>query len=61
MNLKTGQSFHWEQISEREFRVVVESATPRGPRAMLGYGRKFGALRPTSEWMKELREGEETP
>ena len=26
---------------------------------LIGYGAKFHKLRPTSEWMKELREGEE--
>ncbi len=28
-------------------------------RDFIGYGEKFHKLRPTEEWMKELREGEE--
>ena len=28
-------------------------------RDFIGYGAKFHKLRPTEEWMKELREGEE--
>lgn len=60
MNLRPGQRFRWERISEREFRVMVESGAPTGPRSVLGYARKLrkGPPRRTSDWMRELRQGE---
>ena len=49
---------------------INDSAAPEPPappaqrkkpniRDFIGYGAKFHKLRPTEEWMKELREGEE--
>ena len=60
MGLHAGQKLHWERISEREGRFVVEEAEPAGPMATLGYARKLrsGAGRSTADWMRELREGE---
>ncbi len=61
MRLKPGQRLRWESISEREARVVVESAKPAGPLAALGYARKLAASakpRRTADWMKDLRAGE---
>lgn len=60
MKLRPGQRFRWERISDREFRVVVEADSPAGPLAVLGYAKKIrkGPLRRTSDWMRELREGE---
>lgn len=60
MNLRPGQRFKWERISEREFRVMVEKDAPAGPRSVLGYARRVrkGPPRRTSDWMRELREGE---
>jgi len=60
MHLKPGQRLRWESISEREARVVVESAKPAGPLAALGYARRLGEQKPrrTADWMKDLRAGE---
>ena len=60
MKLHPGQRLKFEPISDREFRVSVNNATPAGPMAMLGYARKLrpGPARRTNEWMRELREGE---
>ena len=60
MGLHTGQKLHWECISEREGRFVVEETEPAGPMATLGYARRLrgGAGRRTAEWMRELRSGE---
>jgi len=61
LHLKPGQHLIWQAVTDSECRVVVEEAThkPRGARAMLGYGKRFGPQKSTAEWMKELREGEE--
>lgn len=62
MKLRSGQSFKWVRISDREFRVVVEAGRPPGPLAVLGYARKRRAApRRTSAWMQELRAGEKNP
>jgi AbrB family looped-hinge helix DNA binding protein len=60
MNLRPGQQLRFEPISNNEFRVFAVDDTPPGPVAMLGYARKLrgGPSRRTSEWMRELREGE---
>jgi AbrB family looped-hinge helix DNA binding protein len=62
MKLRIGQRLNFERISDREFRVIVKNNAPVGPMAMLGYARKIrpGAARRTSDWMRELREGERT-
>jgi len=61
LHLKPGQHLIWQAVTDSECRVVVEEQTrkPRGARAMLGYGKRFGPQKTTAEWMKELREGEE--
>ena len=63
MKLCTGQRLAFERISDREFRVLVKHDAPAGPIAMLGYARKIrpGAGRRTSDWMRELRDGERAP
>ncbi|HQY04985.1 MAG TPA: sporulation regulator [Lacunisphaera sp.] len=61
MKLRSGQSFKWVRISDREFRVVVEAGKPPGPLSVLGYARKKRPLRRTGSWMQELRAGEKTP
>lgn len=63
MKLRTGQRLRFERISDREMRVVVQGSAPAGPMAALGYARRIrsGAARRTSEWMRELREGEKAP
>jgi AbrB family looped-hinge helix DNA binding protein len=60
MNLRPGQRLRFTPVSDHEFRVLKENDAPPGPLAMLGYARKLraGPVRRTSEWMRELREGE---
>jgi bifunctional DNA-binding transcriptional regulator/antitoxin component of YhaV-PrlF toxin-antitoxin module len=60
MRLRPGQRFQFAPISDHEFRVFTRNDTPAGPMAALGYARKLNnaPVRRTSEWMKELREGE---
>jgi len=60
MNLRPGQILHWEQISDREMRVVVQEEFSPGPLSVLGYANRFRdrPIRTTAEWMNELREGE---
>ena len=61
MGLKPGQRLVWDQISQRECRVIVpRKSKPAGAKAALGFARR---LRPdrqlrTRAWMKLLREGE---
>lgn len=62
MNLRPGQRLKFAQVSDHEFRVLTLNEDPPGPMAALGYARKLrsGPARRTSEWMRELREGEKT-
>ncbi len=59
--LDKGKKLLWQRVGDRELRVtVVEEARPAGARAMRGFARRFRPTpRRTSDWMKELREGEE--
>ncbi len=62
MRLQPGQRLRWQQVSDRECRLVIEGddAAP-GPLAVLGYARRLRpgvAPRSTAAWMKELRAGE---
>lgn len=59
--LTGGKHLHWYPVSDREFRVVVETTEESpGPLAALGFAVKFNRRgTPTSdEAMRELREGE---
>ncbi len=60
MHLRPGQRLKFVPVSDHEFRVLAPAGAPPGPLAMLGYARKLraGPARRTSEWMRELREGE---
>jgi AbrB family looped-hinge helix DNA binding protein len=60
MNLRPGQRLTFAPVSDCEFRVIARNEAPAGPMAVLGYARKIrtGPARRTSEWMRELREGE---
>ena len=40
--------------------TIVRKHVRKGARAMLGYAATYSKPRTTEEWMKELREGEET-
>lgn len=59
MKLVVGQRMLWEMASPTEcrIRIVAERQRP-GAVAMLGYASTFRAPRKTSDWMKELREGD---
>jgi bifunctional DNA-binding transcriptional regulator/antitoxin component of YhaV-PrlF toxin-antitoxin module len=60
LHLRQGNRLLWEAVSESELKVsVLPEPAPRGARAMLGFARRFRETRTTSDWMKELREGEE--
>jgi AbrB family looped-hinge helix DNA binding protein len=63
MNLRPGQRLKFTAVSDHEFRVIAQNDAPPGPMAMLGYARKIrpGPARRTSDWMRELREGEKGP
>lgn len=63
MKLKPGQRLKFAPVSDHEFRVLTQNDAPPGPLAMLGYARKLraGPARRTSDWMRELREGEKGP
>ncbi len=58
--VKPGTTLVWEEAGADEWRVHIERREPRpaDPIAMLGYARRFRALRRTDEWLRELREGE---
>lgn len=60
LNLRPGQRLKFAPVSDHEFRVLTTNDDPPGPIAMLGYARKLrtGPARRTSDWMRELREGE---
>jgi len=60
MNLHPRQRLKFAPVSDHEFRVITQNDAPLGPIAMLGYARKLraGPARRTSEWMREVREGE---
>jgi bifunctional DNA-binding transcriptional regulator/antitoxin component of YhaV-PrlF toxin-antitoxin module len=58
--VEPGTELVWEAVGPDEWRVQI-SRKPRerpDPVAMLGFARRFRALKPTSEWLRELREGE---
>jgi len=61
LSLKPGLKLLWSQVSDSECRIVVKGtkSKPVGAVAMLGYARKFRKTRRTSEWLKELRAGEQ--
>ncbi len=60
LRLKPGARLAWREVSDHEciVTVVAESDGP-GAVAMLGFAKQFREPRRTSDWMAELREGEE--
>ena len=61
MRLAPGARLQWQELSEHECRLIVQRSEPGpGAHAMLGYARRFRKIRPTAEWMRELRAGEQT-
>ena len=63
MNLRPGQRLRFAPVSDHEFRVFTRNDKPAGPMAVLGFARKLraGPARRTSEWMRDIREGEKAP
>jgi AbrB family looped-hinge helix DNA binding protein len=60
LGLKQGQQLLWEWVGERELKLtVLADSEPKGAVAMLGFASRFRKARRTSEWMRELREGDE--
>ena len=61
MNLRPGMALIWNTGSSPSSCTVtvVRKRKRKGAMAMLGYAATFRETRPTEEWMKELREGEE--
>ena len=62
MRLQPGMHIAWEQdIDGRSWRmsIVLPRKKRYDARDMIGFARTFRETRPTAEWMKELREGEE--
>lgn len=56
-----GTELVWEAVGPDEWRVSIRriAKEPPDPVKMLGFAQNFRKVRRTSEWMKELREGEE--
>ncbi len=60
LDLSPGRRLLWEKAADSELRVVVlPEHEPQGSLHMLGFARRFRETRPTSDWMAELREGED--
>ena len=59
--VEPGTILVWEAVGPDEWRVHLERSPAGGPdpMAMLGFAGRFRATRPTAEWMRELRAGEE--
>jgi AbrB family looped-hinge helix DNA binding protein len=59
LKLVPGTRLRWVALGTEECKIVIdrEEAGP-GAKSMLGYAREFRKSRLTSQWMKELREGE---
>jgi AbrB family looped-hinge helix DNA binding protein len=60
LHLKQGNRLLWESVGENALKaIILPEKKAQGAKAMLGFGRRFRLTRRTSDWMKELREGEE--
>lgn len=59
-HVRPGTELIWEAVNENEWRVRIDRKPKQkpDPLAMLGYARRFRAVRRTADWMRELREGE---
>ena len=58
--VESGAELVWEAIGPDEWRVYIRRRRPERPDpvAMLGFARRFRAVRRTADWMRELREGD---
>lgn len=61
--VEPGTELLWEVVGPDEWRVHIQRkpAAQPDPVAMLGFARRFRALKTTAEWMREIREGEDPP
>jgi bifunctional DNA-binding transcriptional regulator/antitoxin component of YhaV-PrlF toxin-antitoxin module len=59
-DVEPGTELVWESIGRDEWRVTIrrKQKDRPDPMAMLGFARRFRASRRTTDWMRELREGE---
>lgn len=62
MELKPGQRLRWEAVSASEARIFVEPDAKPDPVKALGFGARLrgGQTRRTAEWLREIREAEQT-
>ena len=59
LHLEPGTKLVWQTVSDHECRVETQhEPDPVGAVAMRGYAKRFRKTRLTSDWMKELRNGE---
>ena len=59
LHLEPGMRLVWQTVSDHECRVDVQHANERpGAMATRGYAKRFRKTRPTSDWLRELRDGE---
>lgn len=58
--VEAGTELVWESVGPNEWKVRIERKPNQKPNpvAMLGYARRFRAVRRTSDWIRELRGGE---
>ena len=60
--VKAGTELIWEALERDEWRVHVVREEPKrpNPKAMLGFAKRFRKSKRTAQWMRELREGDES-
>ena len=58
--VEPGTELVWKAVGPDEWRVYTRRrrAERPDPVAMLGFARRFRAVRRTADWMRELREGD---
>lgn len=58
--VEPGTELVWEAVGPDEWRVHITRAPLQKPDPVRvrGFARRFRAVKPTSEWLRELREGE---
>ncbi len=61
-HVRPGTRLVWESVGEREWRVLIRHDIPddADPTRMLGFAKRFRQTCTTADWMRELRESEET-
>jgi AbrB family looped-hinge helix DNA binding protein len=59
LGVSPGERLIWEASGEHECRVRRLKVTPiKGAMAMRGFAKSFREVRPTEDWLREIREGE---